>query len=645
MNLATRDLIDEQNYPLVAQSDFFDVQPNQVLLQIPLAAGEGTKQLRPVVIGAVDAVVGNPPYVRQEEISKPPTASTKGRVKFARATEKHLRAEAVAYKKRLDKLASLVWEPLDLSGRSDLHVYFWPHITRFLKPDGWFGFLTSSGWLDVEYGFRLQDFLLNHYRIVAIFESQVEPWFTGARVTTCATILRREYDRAARDANLVKFVQLRSPLSEVFPHDVTEEQRQLGAEALRDRIESMKENTAERHWRVRVRPQGELHELGRRGTKSYRGAKWGLYLRAPDLFLKLQERYGDRLVPISDVAETRCGIKTGCDQFFFVRDITDECLKETPDSREFRAKYGIQRFQTDRVRIIKSGDGSVHLIETEYLEPEVHNLMENNGVFGVWINPKDLRLKVILCDESKTKLKNKHILKYIRWGERERFDERPSCRRNPWYDVKQPERRGDVFWPEGHQYRHLAPLNHGKLICNHKVLELLARQGVDPRVLCGIANSTFSGLSKHFFGRPAGTEGNLQTAVVDLELMLVPDVRTATKDVRKRIVAAVAQMAKRPTCNLPDEFELADRQALDDAVLELLGETDPAERRRLRDELYDEVTAMYRGIRDKELQMIEFKKQSARGGGPAPEQVTEEVVETLDASLVRRPPEDFIRDD
>lgn len=667
MNLATRDLIDEHNYPLVAQSDFFDVERGRALFHVPMAAGAGSKQLRPVMIGTVDAVVGNPPYVRQEEISTPPTTSAKGKVKVTVRTLEQIKAEATAYKKRLLQLARAAWPQITLSGRSDLHIYFWPHATTFLKPGGHYGFLTSSGWLDVEYGFRLQEFLLNHYAIVAIFESQVEPWFTGARITTCATILRREPDAKRRDENLVRFVRLHSPLSEIFPSDATEEDRQLAAEALRDRIERITQNSSDRHWRVRVVQQGDLYRLGchtiagdsdgdgepdegngtsavvttANGSSPYRGGKWGLYVRAPDLFFKFQERYGGRLVPLSEVAEVRFGVKTGADKFFFVRDITDECLKETPDPREFRAKYGIQPVQGDRMRIVKAGDGSAHLIEAAYLEPQVHNLMENNGVFGIRIRPEDLRLKIVLCSKSKDRLKNTHILKYIQWGEREGFHTRPTCAsREPWYDVK-PGRRGDMFWPMAQQYRHLAPLNDPRLICNHNLFDVFARKDIETKVLCGILNSTVVAMMKHLFGRLAGTEGNLKTEVVDAKMMVVPDPRTPANGVKQRIIGAVEQMARRQTRNLPDEFELADRQQLDDAVLELLGENDPNERRWLRDELYREMTAMYRAIRDKELQMIEYKKQTKRGSKLSAERIAQEVWDSLDPSLVRRFPEDF----
>jgi len=98
---------------------------------------------------------------------------------------------------------------IHLSGRSDIHCYFWPHAFTFLKDDGYLCFLTSSQWLDVEYGFRLQGWILNHFEIIAILESIDEPWFVGARVATVITILKRQPDKNKRMNNTVRFVQLR----------------------------------------------------------------------------------------------------------------------------------------------------------------------------------------------------------------------------------------------------------------------------------------------------------------------------------------------------------------------------------------------------------------------------------------------------
>ena len=72
-----------------------------------------------MLLPELDAVVGNPPYVRQEKVEKPDKA-------------------------RFSVLASDAWPDLRLSGRSDLHCYFWPAATRLLRQAGYSGFLTSS---------------------------------------------------------------------------------------------------------------------------------------------------------------------------------------------------------------------------------------------------------------------------------------------------------------------------------------------------------------------------------------------------------------------------------------------------------------------------------------------------------------------
>jgi len=49
----------------------------------------------------------------------------------------------------------------------------------------------------------------------------------------------------------------------------------------------------------------------------YKGNKWGgKYLRAPDIYFKILEKAGDKLVRLGDIAEVRRGITTGCNEFF-----------------------------------------------------------------------------------------------------------------------------------------------------------------------------------------------------------------------------------------------------------------------------------------------------------------------------------------
>ena len=114
LNLAAREINDEANYPRIVRRNFFDFEPRQPFCEIPDAA-DGRQA---VPLPGLDAVVGNPPYVRQEKVDK-------------------------ADKARFGCLCGTAWPGLRLTGRSDLHCYFWPAAARLLKPGGYFGFLDE----------------------------------------------------------------------------------------------------------------------------------------------------------------------------------------------------------------------------------------------------------------------------------------------------------------------------------------------------------------------------------------------------------------------------------------------------------------------------------------------------------------------
>jgi hypothetical protein len=651
INLATRDLIDEWNYPLVARSDFFKVKRGESVFHVPMSVHGKGKQMVPLEIGEVDAIVGNPPYVRQEELPK-------------------------EYKKLLSDLIEGEFPDADLSGRSDLHCYFWPHATSFLKEGGYYGFLTSSAWLDTEYGFHLQEWLLRHFEILALFESNCEPWFTGARVTTVATLMRRENDAAKRASNTVRFVQLRKPLKEVLESFDSDPIK--AARMLRDFMESQNENLLDDRWRIRAVNQHELWRVGCTGGVAgvsvapvsppatlhgagdsaatalfhgeYAGGKWGIYLRAPDVFFKLLDRCGSRLVPLGQLAEIRRGVTSGADDFFFVCDVTEDEITKCsaglyPGSpqiaKRFKEKWGIRLADTKRVRVVEPGDGSRHLLEAEYMEPEVHSLME---IDSVEIDPAKLSRKILLVSDPPEKLKGIHVLKYIKWGEREGFDQGSTVRQRAatrqWYDLK-PRERGQLAWPKSQQYRHVIALNSRGVVLNCNLYEVYARDW-DPEVLAGILNSTVVALSKHQFGRFMGREGNLKTEIVDVKMMLVPHPRFCGQENIVQIKGAIAAMRKRLTLPLIEEFALEDRPGLDDAVLKVLGYKDNSEREAMQQDLYQGMTRIYKEIREVELEMQVFRRMAARRERASPHTIAEEIWEESDKSALRAFPQAFM---
>ena len=187
----------------------------------------------------------------------------------------------------------------------------------------------------------------------------MEPWFVGARVATAVTIARRCEDAGRRDANTVRFVELRKPLAELLEGDGSTLGAMLAADLFRDELLGVTTDVSHKRYRARLINQGKLWRAGgelgvmMRGESAniddeesgadtadekiptaaseYFGGKWGVYLRAPDLWFDLIDRFGDRFTSLGELAEIRFGVKSGKDDFFYPKDTTDECLAALSD--------------------------------------------------------------------------------------------------------------------------------------------------------------------------------------------------------------------------------------------------------------------------------------------------------------------------
>ncbi len=507
------------NYPLVARKDFLKTKLGDKLFNVPNEAGANLQPLP-----KFDVVVGNPPYVEQKKINE---------------------YYGKSYKDSLQQSVRKDAPDTEISAKSDIYCYFFTHSFPLLEDDSYVGFLTSSNWLDTLYGFDLQKFLLENFEIVAVLESNCEGWFEGARVGTAATILRKQPDTKKRNANNVKFVWLKKPIADFVAYSKgDEEQRRATFEQIREHIENLTEEEENETWRVRVVNQAELFQAGclifdvqaededddeddeeneetpknaikatqtnflgvpeqpslqivseNPKTKSrdfhseYKGYKWGIFLRAPEILSKLLKRGENRFMPLGQLTDVSRGITTGCNPFFYLKDVTAEKLAENLTDKEFKDRYGISKKETEKIRIVHAGDKSQHLIETEFLEPEIHTVL---GLNSVEIVPSELKQKVLLVNKNKNELKNRRVLKYLEYGEREKFTERPTIAgraktgRN-WYDITQ-DKRGDIVWAKAHQYRHLVWLNPDKLIVNNRMYNVFVPHNTNAKVLCAASS-------------------------------------------------------------------------------------------------------------------------------------------------------------
>ena len=670
INLATRDLVDDMNYPQIVREDFFEVRTQNTFISLPskvTSGGLGKSQHRDVQIQPLDAVVGNPPYVEQEGLS------TSQKDRYSRISRS---------------------EGAKLTKRSDLHCYFWPHGLSFLKDAGYLCFITSSQWLDTDYGFKLQDWVLRHFEIVAVLESRDEPWFVGARVATTVTILRRQQEASERMNNTVRFVQIRKPMAEILAHDGTTAGAVTAADRFRDELLDLTENTLNSRYRARLVRQGDLWmdgvllgvAMGKSKTGpveesdtdpqpgEYHGGKWGVHVRAPDLWFDFLTRFDDRLAPLAQIADVQRGITTGKDSFFYPKDASLESLRMYKDPAAFKQAFGAEREEVEsgEAKIVRCGEGHEEMrpIEARFLEPEVHSLME---VKGYTARAEDCSRMILLVPTGRKDLEGTHALRYIEWGEKQGVDQGSTVKGNvtadrDWYDLTKHQ-RGELFWPKSQQYRHFAPVNSNNLQCNCNLYDLQPPEGIESETLASILNSSVVVLSKFQYGRPVGVEGNLKTEVVDANMMRVPDPRKATKAQREHVAEAFRAMKDRAVlgflserrlrrmnytakgkeaelAKLSDESELtqADRRALDDAVLQMLGVKSEKERARLLDELYEYLAEFFEWTRQKEEQAIQNKKKAKKGKTATPQAVARDIFSEVerDYGSLLRAYDDFI---
>lgn len=387
----------------------------------------------------------------------------------------------------------------EISKRASIHAYFFVHGMKFLRDGGRFGFIVSNSWLDVDYGKGLQEFFLNNYKVIAIIESKVERWFEEADVNTCIVILEKCKDRKERDENLVRFGYLFKPLSYFIPP--AEEMWQKQIERLHEIDKLVKTIVAHSQFyqneelRIFPKSQKELWEEGfDKETGKYLGAKWGKYLRAPEIFFKILAKGKGKLVPLKEIAEVRFGIKTGANEFFY---LTEEEVKRRGIEREFW----------------------MHQDEKGNWVPN-YVIKSPRECRSIVVKPGDLKYRVLMIHKDKKHLKRTNVLKYIKEGESKGYHLRPTCAsRQRWYDLGKREPHGFLH-PMIHNDRQLIGLNQSGVYVDHNLFEIHTRkkEALIPTSLFFV--STVAPLIKELGGRVSLGEGALKTEGIDIEKLL-----------------------------------------------------------------------------------------------------------------------------
>jgi hypothetical protein len=511
--------------------------------------------------GGFDIVIGNPPYVRQEKIAPP----NKLRNEITNEEKKE-------YKEKLLKSVQVHFPFIkSIDKKSDYYVYFYFHGLSLLNEKGTFCFITSNSWLDVGYGRDLQEFLLTYVPVIAIYDNQAKRSFEHADVNTIIALFGSPYKiKKGFPAleNIAKFVMFKKPFDEVINTDnllkieeadsvVSSEDFRIYPKKHEDLLEEGWEYPEEKSSEFGVQ-SSELKEKGviarSRATKQshesllkdkfftgkYTGNKWGgKYLRAPDIYFAILEKGKDKLVRLGDIAEVRFGIKTGANDFFFL-------------DTESIQKWDIER---------------------EFLKSVIKNPRESKNIL---LKPKDLKFKIFMCHKEKKEIKGTNALKYIEWGEKQGFHERPSCSgRRRWWDLGIWE-YADCFWMESINDINRVYINDFRLLESDKFYGVSFRDRQSSKYYSLLLNSTFYCLSREIKGFAGMGEGVLKLPVYDVKdiLFVLPkDKREIKMD--RDIQSIFIELGINPARAIREQKPnpLPDRKALDEVVFDILGLT------------------------------------------------------------------------
>lgn len=109
-----------------------------------------------------DIVIGNPPYVRHEDI------------------------------KDLTPILKDEYQYQCAASRADLYVFFYERSVNLLKPHGTLSFITSNKWYRAKYGEKLRLFMATHTRLKSIIDFGDEAVFTAIAYPTIVIATRRD---------------------------------------------------------------------------------------------------------------------------------------------------------------------------------------------------------------------------------------------------------------------------------------------------------------------------------------------------------------------------------------------------------------------------------------------------------------------
>ena len=487
LNLSSQNIQQETDHLNIFHDSFFNTDPETKRLVSTKMDGEADLTEK---IGKFDAVVGNPPYIRQGDLHPDKTHFRSHLSTFGRE----------GYTTYLDGSKSI-------SGKSDAYVYFVTHGTQFLRDGGRLAFIIPNKWLTTRYGETLQQFLFDHYKIEGIVGFTARA-FEDALVDTVLVMVEKCENKQERKNKTVPFIRVRESMD---------------AEDIIDTVAVNYQTPDKSYMQIRDRPAYRITAVDQSYLMDKGPQKLLPYIRAPSEFIELLEH--PSLVPLDkDIGKIKRGVMTGANKFFFVSE-------EEKDKWEIESRFlqpAIKSISDVDSRVVRSEDNNKYLFDVhEYvsqIQRESKSLAEESDIVT--------RIKKSLKRDGYTGARS-----YIEWGEREGHHTGTTCEnRNIWFDLGElnpPE----ILHPKFFNERVYTIANPDSLMPSNAIDCINLNSSVNSDAMVAFFNSTVYKALLETWGRAEGG-GALQLMTYEVSSIPVLDVRTLEEDTQDRLARA-----------------------------------------------------------------------------------------------------------
>jgi len=243
---------------------------------------------------------------------------------------------------------------------------------------------------------------------------------------------------------------------------------------------------------------------------------------------------------------------------------------------DFKSLKEIKKADLRIVRNTKTGD--YWLIEKEFLKPVIKSPRECRSIL---IKPEDLKYKVLMVHKSKKELKGKKVLDYIKWGEKQRYHKRPTCKnRDKWWDLE--EYTSSFLWWVNIGDRYALFYNKNQAVADKMFYNIWPKTNRSISFIVSL-NCSLSRLNAEIWGQEMTGAITVLTHTVEMMKnieVVNPDLlsfdRCKNLNLIRQIKNHFTELGFDPSKPIREQEPnpLPDRKALDDIVFDALGLTE-----------------------------------------------------------------------